>query len=177
MDTQSEETLSALIDGEEVDPDVLEVALQDPEAIPFLVNSVRLRLEVQAWVEPVDPEAKRRCLEAVRAETARLERRPWPRLVLAAVVTAAVAASWCVGVEVGGRRGPWWGATPPAAPTAVTSPSGSTTPRPEVVPAGAGPQPAGTTAAGRATEAGPSRTLRFTPARNWHEGRAVNDGS
>ena len=48
MDAHLVETLSTLIDGETVDPDVLEVALHDPEAIPLLVKAVRLRLALRA---------------------------------------------------------------------------------------------------------------------------------
>jgi len=175
MDPHLVETLSTLIDGETVDPDVLEVALRDPEATPLLVNAVRLRLALQAPATEPCAGVRRRCEAAMRAEAARL-RTGWRRVVTAAALTAAVAGALAVGMVVGGRYGPPWGPAPTSTPAGGSVPT-DVSPRdlPVTTVRPGAPLPA--PGAARETQGGPQRTLRFDPARDWQEGRASSNGS
>lgn len=166
MNPRHVEILSSLMDGEPVDPDVLEQALHEADAVPLLVHAVRLRLAVQEQMATPGPESRRRCEAAMRAEAVRLGGR-WRRLVLAAAAVAAMAGAGTVGVEIGARWGPLLGPVPAAVPVRavdeVPSPASDTPMRwwnresePE--------------ATVHAAEPGTHRTVRFEPSRNWHEG-------
>jgi negative regulator of sigma E activity len=79
------EELSALLDGERVDPDAVAAALQDPEGRALLVDFVRLRQQVS---EDGDAAAPRTLATAARRRRGRSF--AWRGVAAAAVLTAGV---------------------------------------------------------------------------------------
>jgi hypothetical protein len=88
--TDEREVLSALIDREPVDPDVLARVLQDPANRALLVDFVRLRASVNEGSEPVAGSSILSPPAVPRRQTAQYRQR-WFR-VAAAVLLLAVAA-------------------------------------------------------------------------------------
>ena len=85
------ETLSALCDGEMVDPDALAAALDDPAARQALVEFVRLRCAVNRDRAPLP-----RSLEALRRHRWSIARASVPLPAVAALVVLAVLGAWVI---------------------------------------------------------------------------------
>ena len=85
------ETLSALCDGEMVDPDVLAAALDDPAARQALVEFLRLRHAVNLDGAPLP-----RSLGALRRRRLSVVRASVPLPAVAALVVLAVLGAWAI---------------------------------------------------------------------------------
>jgi negative regulator of sigma E activity len=83
------ETISALWDGEPVDPDALEAALADPGARAALVDFARLRAHVRS-----DPEPLPATLSTLRRDTSGWLTRRVPVGAVAALLLLMLVAGW-----------------------------------------------------------------------------------
>jgi hypothetical protein len=161
-DDDRSELISAALDAEPVDVEVLRRALATPEGRDALASFLMLRASVAA--DAVEP---RTAAAAVMA-AARANRRSWP-LVLGWRVPLGAAASLAILLTAGA----FWAGTAWRAGSPADGPG----------------QAASQTAAARATSPAsarrpamrvegteddippiPSRVLRFTPGVDWHEG-------
>jgi hypothetical protein len=95
MTDQFGETLSAVVDGEPVDADVLEQALESIEGRRLLVSFARSRAALA--LDPVEPRIEWQALTARRlAVSATTPRGTWSHRAVAGLVAASLAAGFAL---------------------------------------------------------------------------------
>jgi hypothetical protein len=171
MNTEAEQVLSLLVDGEAVDPDELATALAEPDAATTLVEFARVHRAVRGD----DERPSERFYEAMHGHLAALHRTA-PRWRLPLAAAALVLLSTLGGVWLGSS---WFDGAAPM-PVAVATGVGATNAAlPIVSPdsaalwsASAAPQPG----CGGERAPAPDRTLRFTPGVDWQAGARTQRG-
>ncbi len=156
------ETLSAFFDGEPVDADTLASALRDTEALDFLVESARLRREVQADTSRPSEEFCEAMRERLTGSESRRSRRR-------RILHLSLAASLVVAAAVGGYglRGRLDRERPAAQPRVTESKHTPpmTPPSPSPAPAPANPRREAVTPSAKGV---PPANLRMNFA-EWHD--------